>query len=128
MRRESGIVHRAEGSAALRSYFSLSQGLLNHVELLSAWELLSVSPHTRSLPYICVFKEVPVFFASLFPSSRRWLMLPLESTESLFLWGWVCSFPKCCREELRFGDLVERQRVWDKDEEEMLHSSFSVIK
>lgn len=73
VRRESKNVHMAEGSAALKSYFSLPQGLLNHVELLSAWELFSVSPHTRSLPYICVFKEVSLFFANLFPSSRRWL-------------------------------------------------------
>lgn len=103
MRRGSGNVHRAEGYAALKSYFSLPRGLLNHVELLSAWEFFSVSPYTHSLPYICVFKEVSLFFANLFPSSREWLMLPLENAEGLFVWNWVCSFPKM---------LQRRTSVW----------------
>lgn len=49
-------------------------------------------------------------------------------------WG-TCSFgvtfflfSKYCKEELQFGDLVERHKEWDKDEEEMLHSSLSMIK
>lgn len=65
-------------------------------------ELISDSPHTFS-GYICVFKVV-LFFANLLHSRRRLLMLPLETAEELFLWGWVYPFPKCCRQELQFSE------------------------
>lgn len=76
-------------AAALKSYFSLPQGNGKpHGTALSLGIIFRFSPHTFS-DYICVLKEVSLFFANLFRSSRRLLMLPLETTEGLFMWGQV---------------------------------------
>jgi len=77
-------------AAALMPYFSLPQGNGKpHGAAVSLGIIFRFSPHTFS-DYICVLQEVSLFFANLFHSSRRLLMLPLATTEGLFTWGWVC--------------------------------------